>query len=209
MPPGGDALSSDCPALLEEGRRIRKLSKAALNAAICSSPPRLQFLVPRFTCYDSLTWRLSTTYLMKAFLSHSSKDKQIVREVASLIGESRCEYDEYTLEYTLTQQAIRRALSRSGLFVLFLSDSSTKSSFVEDEVRTAFEFRGKGILEKFLIIALDGVSYKALPEWLQDYNIATKLQKPGPIARKIDAALFSLELSKGEIHDVYSQGRGR
>src|SRR5271165_5543110 len=140
---------------------------------------------------------------MKAFLSHSSKDKNIVRQVAKVIGESRCEYDEYTFEYTLSQQAIRRALSRSGLFVLFLSDSSIKSSFVDDEIRSSLEFRGRGVLEKFLIIALDGTSYKALPEWLQAYNIVNKLHSPASIARKIEASLFSLEASKGDIHYIY------
>ena len=127
---------------------------------------------------------------MKAFLSHSSKDKNIVREVAKIIGESRCQYDEYTFEYTLTQQAIRRALSKSNLFVLFLSESSIKSSFVDDEIRSSFEFRGRGLLENFLIIALDSTSFKALPEWLQAYNIVNKLHSPASIAQRFRLRSF-------------------
>src|SRR5260221_7110725 len=66
---------------------------------------------------------------MKAFLSHSSKDKAFVREVGSLLGEAQCEYDEYTFEHTLNTSAIHSALQRCDVFVLFLSANSTKSSF--------------------------------------------------------------------------------
>jgi hypothetical protein len=61
---------------------------------------------------------------MKAFLSHSSKDKYFVREVAKGLGNVQFEYDEYTFEYVLNAEAIRRALARSELFVLFLSENS-------------------------------------------------------------------------------------
>jgi TIR domain len=63
---------------------------------------------------------------MKAFLSHSSKDKSFVRRIADKLGPARCEYDEYSFEYTLNAQAIRQTFARADLFVLFLSENSTK-----------------------------------------------------------------------------------
>ena len=48
---------------------------------------------------------------VKAFLSHSSKDKHFVREVAKGLGNVQTEYDEYTFEYVLNAAAIRRGLA--------------------------------------------------------------------------------------------------
>jgi len=79
---------------------------------------------------------------LRAFLSHSSKDKYFVRQVADLLGEGQCEYDEKSFEYTLNVRAIRNALARSNLFVYFLTAQSVTSSFVDEEQRTALEMRG-------------------------------------------------------------------
>ena len=49
---------------------------------------------------------------MKAFLSHSSQDKYFVRGVAKGLGNLQIEYDEYTFEYQLNAEAIRRALGQ-------------------------------------------------------------------------------------------------
>jgi hypothetical protein len=80
---------------------------------------------------------------LKAFLSHSSKDKFFVRQVADALGKIATELDEYSFEYSLNVQAIRRALDRCNVFVLFLSENSVKSSFVAEEQRAALEARGK------------------------------------------------------------------
>jgi hypothetical protein len=57
---------------------------------------------------------------MKAFLSHSSKDKHFVRAIADSLGSALCDYDEYTFEFVLNAQAIRQAFSRCDLFSSFL-----------------------------------------------------------------------------------------
>ncbi|NJO33556.1 MAG: TIR domain-containing protein [Rhodospirillales bacterium] len=115
---------------------------------------------------------------MKAFLSHSSKDKYFVGQVAKALGTTQIEYDEQTFEYTLNVKAIRHALARSDLFVAFLSANSIGSSFVAEEHRAALEARGRGDLEHILIFAIDNTSYKMLPEWLREINVVQQLSSP-------------------------------
>ena len=140
---------------------------------------------------------------MKAFLSHSSKDKAFVTQVAEALGPAQCEFDQYTFDYTLTTQAIRRALSRSDLFVFFLSEDSLRSPFVQEELRLASEFRGQGRIAKILIFSLDDTSYAALPEWLRSTNVAIKLKSPLTVARKLQATLVQLDVEKENVIDIY------
>jgi TIR domain len=105
---------------------------------------------------------------LRAFLSHSSKDKYFVSQVASVLGPTQIEYDEQTFEFVLSVQAIRKAIARSELFVAFVSQNSLSSKFVEEEHRAALEARGRGELDKIIILTIDGTSYKALPSWLRN-----------------------------------------
>lgn len=141
--------------------------------------------------------------VMKAFLSHSSKDKSFVREIANKLGLALCEFDEYTFEHTLTSQAIRRALARCNLFVLFLSEDSVRSPFVWEELRTGSEFIARGRLSRILIFALDDTSYTALPEWLRLTNVAPRLKSPLTIARRIQTTLMQLDAEEGRHSDIY------
>lgn len=140
---------------------------------------------------------------MKAFLSHSSKDKHFVREVAKNLGNVQIEYDEYTFEYVLNAEAIRRALARSDLFVLFLSENSVQSSFVKEEMRAALEARAKGTIKQVLIFSIDGTSYRSLPEWLREINVVQHLGSEKACARKIQASLISLETQRTERSEAY------
>ena len=130
---------------------------------------------------------------MKAFLSHCSKDKSLVREIADKLGPARCEYDEYTFEYVLNARAIRQAFARADLYVLFVSENSTKSTFVDEEIRTALDFRAQGTIKKVLIFPLDDTSYRVLPDWLRATNVVIRLKSSLTIFRKIEAELFALE----------------
>ena len=130
---------------------------------------------------------------MKAFLSHSSKDKAFVRQVAATLGEGQCEYDEKSFEYILNVHAIHRALARTDIFVFFLSAHSISSSFVDEEQRVALEKRGAGVIKRILIFTLDDTSYRNLPDWLKEVNVVQRLSSPKVCARKIQSALVGLE----------------
>ena len=140
---------------------------------------------------------------MKAFLSHSSKDKHFVRAVADSLGSALCEYDEYTFDFVLNAQAIRQAFSRCDLFVLFFSANSIRSDFVSEEIRTALDLRAQGQIKKVLIISLDETSYKALPEWMQAINVSTRLTTTKTCARRIETELYVLESEYGKSSDLY------
>ena len=145
---------------------------------------------------------------MKAFLSHSSRDKPLVEEVAKRLGFASCEYDAYTFEFTLNAQAIRRALARCDLFVLFLSEHSVRSNFVADEIRSAHDLRAQGSLKKVLIFTLDTASFRQLPEWMQSVNVVQRATSPQVCARKIGAELFAIEAEREKANrDLHSEGR--
>ena len=140
---------------------------------------------------------------MKAFLSHSSKDKYFVRQVAESLGIAQIEYDERTFEFVLNVEAIRRALSRSDLFVLFLSSHSINSSFVSEEQRAALEARGRGTIKRVLIFAIDNSSYKLLPEWLREINVVHQLSSPKACARRIQSTLIELDAMEYRDSELY------
>src|SRR5437660_12439097 len=99
---------------------------------------------------------------LRAFLSHSSKDKTFVREVARILGDLQSELDERSFEYKFNVAAIRDALARADIFACFLSENSIHSSFVDEEQHAALEARGRGLLKKVMIFALDNTSFKSL-----------------------------------------------
>ncbi len=140
---------------------------------------------------------------MKAFLSHSSKDKHFVRVIADSLGSALCEYDEYTFDLILNAQAIRKAFSRCDLFVLFLSANSIRSDFVSEEIRTALDLRAQGQIKKVLIISLDETSYKALPGWMQAINVSARLTEAKTCARRIETELYVLDSEYGRSSDLY------
>jgi len=139
----------------------------------------------------------------KAFLSHSSKDKGIAQRIANDLGVLRCEYDEYSFDFVLNNEAIRRALSRSSLFVLLLSENSVQSTFVQEEIRAALERRASGTIKQVVIFAIDQTSYQSLPQWLREVNVAQHLKTDKQIARRIDAYLTELSLDQGRVDDYY------
>jgi hypothetical protein len=140
---------------------------------------------------------------VKAFLSHSSQDKYFVREVAKYLGNLQIEYDEYTFENVLNAEAIRRALARSNLFVLFLSANSINSSFVKEEIRSTLEARAKGQIKQVLIFAIDNTSYRSLPAWLREINVVQHMGNEKACARKIQATLISLETEDAGRAETY------
>lgn len=129
---------------------------------------------------------------MKAFLSHSSKDKIFVTSVAKALGLMQVELDEKTFDFQMNVAAIHDALKRCDLFVYFLSQNSSTSTFVKEELRAALESRGSGIIKRVVVFTLDDSSYRNLPGWLQEINVAQKTSSPKLCARRIQALLLEL-----------------
>jgi tetratricopeptide (TPR) repeat protein len=112
----------------------------------------------------------------KVFLSHSSKDKEnFVSIVAEKFGPDRCFYDEYAFRPGMkTLEEIYKALDKTDIFVLFISNTSLKSPWVKKEITQANlrTIEGKAVF--FPIIIDSGIRYddKRIPSFLRkNYNL--------------------------------------
>lgn len=132
----------------------------------------------------------------KAFLSHSSNDKKIVREVCNLLAASRREFDEETFEGgKRNAEEIFNSLSRSDLFVLFASNNALAASkWVSSEIKIAQEFVYSGKLGGVIVFIIDDLDHSELPTWLTQY-VFIKSSNPIRIANKIRGDLMSLDLA--------------
>ncbi|NNH45135.1 toll/interleukin-1 receptor domain-containing protein [Rhizobium laguerreae] len=131
---------------------------------------------------------------MKVFLSHSSKDKGYVEEVASLLRPGSYELDSETFDAGLiNSQAIVKALQRVDLFCLFLSENSVNSAYVEFELLLGLEFIASGKISRFLAICLDDVAFSQASNNAKFFNIVRKNLTPESAARLIEGTLISVK----------------
>jgi tetratricopeptide (TPR) repeat protein len=136
--------------------------------------------------------------VQKAFLSHSSLDKTLVRQVADELGRESAIYDDKSFDggYDL-KDAIRDGLDRSSVFVLFASENSVgpgRSDWLkfEDEEGNARSLSGI-VRRPMAFIIDDKVSVADLPSWLTAARVTVHVQdKPKLIALKIQQHLADL-----------------
>lgn len=142
--------------------------------------------------------------MIKAFLSHSSSDKEsYVNIVANKLGKQNIHYDEFTFEYgekTITE--IFKGIDRSELFVFFISNESLNSEWVKKEIFFAKNNLDRYELKKIYPIIIDNtVTHKdaRIPDWIrQEYNLKL-ISKPSIAANKIWQKLIELSW---DIHPI-------
>lgn len=124
---------------------------------------------------------------MKAFLSHSSLDKEFVQEVADKLGRASCIFDKYSFQNGLEfEQSIIKHLGNSSVFVLFATQNSLESLWCEFEVINALDLKiNKKIGRAVVYIIGDGVTLDKIPVWLKRALIRTD-SSPASIARDIE-----------------------
>ena len=134
---------------------------------------------------------------MKIFLSHSSKDKDIVSKVYDELGHAICHYDLATFDPTgFLPDEIYTALSESTHFVLFASKAALESKWVEGEIKIAFQnWMRAGVRDVMVFLLRDG-SRDIVPDWLQAYVI---IEHPSPlhIAYRVKSKLAAVERESG------------
>lgn len=136
---------------------------------------------------------------MKAFLSHSSRDKAIVDRVAEELGLANVELDSETFDRGLLNvTAIQNALRRTSLFVLFLSKDSLASGVVRYEAMLAQELFARGIIERFLVICLDADAFASADENWKTFNFVRKAVAPQSIARLIQHNLLLMSSARAD-----------
>ncbi|HCN88997.1 MAG TPA: hypothetical protein DIT28_07425 [Oxalobacteraceae bacterium] len=111
--------------------------------------------------------------MSRAFLSHSSYDKDFVEKVFSELGTGKCVYDKETFKKNsdLALQ-IREGLEECDVYVLFLSEASIRSGWVNSEIDLASELKAQWKIKKFLVFQLDSTSWSTLPPWMGRYVVS-------------------------------------
>ena len=140
--------------------------------------------------------------MAKAFLSHSSSDKYLVRKIANLLGNQRCVLDEKSFEPgARTLDEIFRELDESDVFVLFISDKALDSDWVQKELTLAYNAMNEDKLDRILPIIIDEkVDYTdpRIPKWLsKDYNLRC-IKNEVIIFHKIRDALYDVAYKRSE-----------
>ncbi|MEZ4874761.1 MAG: TIR domain-containing protein [Flavobacteriaceae bacterium] len=138
--------------------------------------------------------------MAKAFLSHSSKDKDLVRNVATQLGNKNSVLDEISFEpgrKTLDQ--IFLELDSSDIFVLFISNESLESPWVKKEINRAKENLNNDYLERIIPIIIDeNIIYSdtRIPNWIaKPYNLKF-IGNEVIILKKIRQALKEVNFKK-------------
>lgn len=141
---------------------------------------------------------------MKAFLSHSSYEKSFVTQVFDYLGASQAHIDSVTFEkHRFNIDAIHKALDTSELFVLFISNESLDSSFVDYEAIVALEKLGSGLLRRIMLICIDTISLDRIDSKLRNLNIVTLASSVGACCRMIQSALIELDIETATPSEVF------
>lgn len=138
--------------------------------------------------------------MSKAFLSHSSFDKDFVESVFNILGTSKAIFDKSTFQRNcdLVEQ-IERGIKDADTYVLFLSQASLSSGWVSAEIDLAHELRAKWKIKNFLIFQLDDTPWSKLPEWMSRYVVSSP-PSPAHVALRIQDQLIHERSASEECH---------
>ena len=107
--------------------------------------------------------------MIKAFISHSSEQKEFVTNLVETLGRDYCIVDCYNFNSAFqTIDEIYRKIEQSTVFVLLLSKASLNSDWVENEIRYAKKRFEPGYLDRFWPFIIDeNLSIEECPEWMR------------------------------------------
>jgi len=136
--------------------------------------------------------------MAKAFLSHSSAQKEIVTNIANRIGYDNCVIDKYHFETgEPTLEEIFKGIDKSELFVLFLSDEALNSEWVKRELNYAHSLKAQEIKRRLLIFIIDRkITYAdpRIPNWLAEQYDLKPFFDEIIIYKKIDSKLRDIAI---------------
>ncbi|MXY42068.1 MAG: TIR domain-containing protein [Rhodospirillaceae bacterium] len=129
---------------------------------------------------------------MKAFISHSSKDKEFVEKMVGELRPGTYELDAHTFDFGLINSAaISESLKRCNLFCLILSEHSFASSYVDFETLLGIEFFARGKIDRFVALCIDDKAFASAAENVKYFNVVRKFVTPESAARLIQGQLIS------------------
>ena len=160
---------------------------------------------------NELVFFINFLIMAKAFLSHSSADKQLVNRIAKSLGNKQCILDEISFDAgRKTINEIFNGLEESDIFVLFISNTALDSPWVKNELKLAHKLLSEERLERILPIIIDDtIDYtdERIPRWLgRDYNLKV-ITRETIIFNKIRNALRNVSFQKSrynqEIENIF------
>lgn len=130
--------------------------------------------------------------MAKAFLSHSSFQKELITKISNQLG-SKSIIDSKSFEEGMKNlEEILTTLGSTDLFVLFISNDSLNSKWVKEEILIAKEkVDSKSIKRIFPIIIDKNITHNdsRIPEWMaEEYNLRPILRE-GKIVKVINRRL--------------------
>lgn len=121
--------------------------------------------------------------LPRAFLSHSSADKGIVKEVAKILGRASVVYDEF--EFSVGDEfkdAIVKGLAESDIFVLFASRGALERDWVRFEINSAKQAVTMQALSRVVTFIIDSdLDLASIPDWMKS-TLIVRQENAGLIA---------------------------
>ncbi len=130
---------------------------------------------------------------MKAFLSHSSTDKEFVEAVSRELGRQFCVVDSMSFEGGVDFiTSIEKGLAESKVFVLFASRKSMTSDWVSFEIEEVRNLIIKKNFSRVITYLIDiSIDDPLIPEWLKRAKIRS-CNSPKVVAREIKSQLDQL-----------------
>lgn len=124
---------------------------------------------------------------MKAFLSHSSLDKEFVQEVADQLGRASCIFDKYSFQNGVEfEKSIIDHLGNSSIFILFATKNSLNSLWCDFEVVNALHQKIHQRIRRAVVYIIgNGVELEKIPVWLRK-SLIQHISSPSSIARDIE-----------------------
>ncbi len=107
--------------------------------------------------------------MIKAFISHSSKQKQFALDLVESLGRDYCMIDCYNFEPAFKSiDEIYKAIDTSTVFVLLISKEALSSVWVNNEIRYAKNKLSHTDYDRFWPYIVDSLTFEECPEWMRD-----------------------------------------
>lgn len=128
--------------------------------------------------------------MIKAFISHSSKQKPFALELVDCLGRDYCNIDCFNFEPAYkTINEIYKAIEDSTIFVLLISRESLESEWVQKEIKYAKDKLSKTEYSRFWPYIIDqSMTIDDCPEWMKKdecFNLR-QFKSPYILARDIE-----------------------
>lgn len=126
--------------------------------------------------------------MIKAFISHSSKQKEFATRLVNMIGRDYCIIDCYDFEPAYKSlNEIYRAIEKCTVFVLLISRESLSSEWVKKEIDAAIIKFNPSQLERFWPYIIDtSLSLEECPEWIRSKESFNLHKYPSPELLRLD-----------------------